>query len=253
MMRILLMVNNKLGWQVTRWLKGQSENIAGLVVHPLEKAKYRDEILRAAKPFPYNVFYGTELCWTERLEEIKDLKPDIGISAGFGYILKQEFLDIFPQGCINLHPSYLPFNRGAYPNVWSIIDGTSAGATIHYIDKGVDTGDIIAQEEIRVEPVDTGETLYGTSENCAFTLFMKTWPLIREGKNQRIPQSGEDTHHFVRDVDKIDYVDLNKEYKAGDLINLIRARTHSQYPGAYFIDENGGRIYLRLQFEYENL
>ena len=68
------------------------------------------------------------------LEAIDALQPDIGLSILFDYILRSEFLELCPLGVVNLHPSYLPYNRGQYPNVWSIMDGTPAGVTLHYID-----------------------------------------------------------------------------------------------------------------------
>ena len=69
------------------------------------------------------------------------------ISYGYRYVLKKEILDLFPNRAINLHISYLPYNRGSDPNFWSFIDGTPKGVTIHYLDEGVDTSDIIVQRK----------------------------------------------------------------------------------------------------------
>ena len=91
----------------------------------------------------------------------------------FGYILRPNFLRLIPRGCVNVHPALLPYNRGAYPNVWSIVDGSPAGVTIHFVDEGIDTGDIIAQAQVVIEPVDTGESLYRKLERGAVALFPK--------------------------------------------------------------------------------
>ena len=246
-MRILFLGNNWLGWQIVRWLREQGEEIVGLVVHPFAKQRYGEEIINSASMDPDHIFDGSRLDKAETLEAIKHLRPELGISALFGYILRQDFLDLMPLGCVNIHPALLPYNRGAYPNVWSIVEDTPAGVTIHYIDDGVDTGDIIAQRPVDVEPVDTGYTLYRKLEWSAFELFKETWPLIRSKKAPRISQgNSEGTYHRVRDVEHIDEIDLDRTYTARDLINIMRARTFPPYPGAYF-RQRGQRIYLRLQ------
>lgn len=246
-MRILILGNNWVAWQVVRWLRDQSEQIVGLVVHPPNKRKYGNEIISSARVDPRCVFDGSLLRQPEVLQKIKELQPDIGLSVYFGYILRSEFLNIFPMGVINLHPAYLPYNRGAYPNVWSIVEGTPAGVTLHYVDEGVDTGDIIAQRKLPIEPFDTGETLYRKLEHACLELFKDIWPLIRDGKAPRIPQSKDQgTYHRVKDVERIDQIDLNRAYTARELIDIIRARTFPPHLGAYFI-HNGRKIYLRLQ------
>lgn len=73
------------------------------------------------------------------------------VSYGYRHILRKDILDIFPGRAINLHISLLPWNRGADPNFWSFVEDTPKGVTIHYLDEGVDTGDIIAQQETDVE------------------------------------------------------------------------------------------------------
>ena len=75
------------------------------------------------------------------------------ISYGYRFILRKEILDLFPNRAINMHISYLPYNRGADPNFWSFIEGTPKGVTIHYLDEGVDTGDIIVQKEVSFDSI----------------------------------------------------------------------------------------------------
>ena len=157
-MRILYFANNWVGWQVLEFLQARGEDIAGIAMHPPEKRKYGAEIEAAAGTVC--VVDGSRLNQPETLEIIRQLRPDIGVSVSFGYILRRALLDLLPAGCINLHPALLPYNRGAHPNIWSIIDRTPAGATLHYIDEGVDTGDIIAQRSVPADLADTGETLY---------------------------------------------------------------------------------------------
>lgn len=249
-MRILFLGNNWVGWQVVKWLTEQNENIVGVVIHPPQKRRYGDEIVKACTNTA-NIFDGSRLEKPEVLEAIRALQPDIGLSVFFGYILRSEFLDIFPAGVINLHPAFLPYNRGAYPNIWSIVNDTPAGATLHYVDPGIDTGDIIAARQVPIEPVDTGETLYTKLETTCIDLFKETWPIIRSGQPPRIVQDqNEGTYHRTSDVKEIDRIELERVYTARELIDIIRARTFSPYPGAYFVHQ-GRKVYLRLQLLYE--
>lgn len=251
-MRILCFANNWVGWQVVQWLRDRDEEIVGVVVHPPGKRKYGEEIIQSSGVDSSRILDGSRLRDPQTMDIIGALAPDIGVSAFFGYILPPRLLDLFPKGCINIHPSYLPFNRGAHPNVWSILDETPSGVTLHYMDAGIDTGDIIAQRQVPVTPVDTGETLYRRLERECVRLFQETWPFIRAGKAPRRPQEHDKgTYHRVHDVQRIDRVELDATYRARDLINLIRARTFPPHPGAYFIHD-GRKVYLRLQLTYED-
>ena len=251
-MRILYLGNNRVGHEVLRWLKSQGEEIVGLVVHPQDKRKYGDEIISAAGLEEKHVIYGDTLREPETLARIQSLEPDLGLSVFFGYILKEEFLEIFPSGCMNLHPAYLPYHRGAHPNIWSIVEGTPAGATLHYVDTGVDTGDIISQKQVSVEPLDTGESLYHKLEEACTELFTETWPAIKSGSVDRVPQDSEaGCFHRTKDVQSLDAIDLNKLYLGKDLINILRARTFPPYRSAFF-EQDGARIYLRLELAHES-
>jgi len=251
-MRILFLGNNRVGLEVLKHLKRLDENVIAIVIHPAETRTFGQQIMEAAGLPRDRVFSGDRIREPGVLEKIRNLRPDIGISALFGHILKPDFLAIFPNGVINLHPSYLPYNRGQYPNVWSIIEGTPAGATLHFIDPGIDTGDIIAQRTVAVEPIDTGQTLYRKLESTCLDLFREYWPVVRDGNPPRHPQSiDEGTFHRTRDADLIDRIDLDRQTTARDLINLLRARTFPPHQGAYFI-ENGRRIGIRITLEYED-
>lgn len=250
-MRILFLGNNWLGWQVVRWLAGRGEEIVGLVVHPPGRQKFTQEIVDSVNVDPPHVFTGSELHQPQVLDAIVTLRPDIGVSVMFGYLLRPRLLDLFPRGCVNLHPALLPYNRGAYPNVWSIVERTPAGVTLHYIDAGVDTGDIIVQRGVPVEPVDTGATLYRKLEQGALDLFQEAWPQVGTGTAPRHPQMGEGTYHRTRDVARIDEIHLDQRYTAREMIDIIRARTFPPHPGAYFV-HGGRKVYLRLELQYED-
>jgi methionyl-tRNA formyltransferase len=250
-MKIICLANNWTGWQVVKGLKERGEQIVGLVVHPEGKARFRDEILEAAGLGDGQVFDGSRLRDPAVLEQIAALEPDLGLSLFFAYIMRPEFLEIFPREVINLHPGYLPYNRGVYANVFSILDDAPAGVTLHYVDQGVDTGDIIARLPVLVEPDDTGKTLYRRLEKACLELFWETWPQVSSGTNPRTPQDpAEGSAHSFGDIEGLDLIDLDKAYTGRELINLLRARTFPPYRGAYFLHK-GQKVYLRLELEKE--
>ncbi|MEP7286094.1 MAG: formyltransferase family protein [Chloroflexota bacterium] len=251
-MRLLFFGNNKVGWQIAEWLHGQGETMVGVVLHPEAKRKFGAEIIHATGIDPSQIIDGSTLREPATIEAIKALNPEVGVSALFGYILRREALQLLPAGCVNIHPAYLPYNRGSYPNVWSIIEGTPAGVTIHYIDEGVDTGDLIAQRQVTIEPTDTGGTLYQKLEQLSVDLFKETWPLISAGQAPRVLQAKEaGTTHRVRDVDALDEIDLDRTYTGRELLNILRARTFPPYKGAYLRDGDH-KVYLRLELLNED-
>lgn len=250
--RVILFVNNRGGLEVSRYLWRRGEKIVAVVVHPVGRARYRQEILELAEQSGANVFEADELERVEVVGRLAEMAPTIGVSAFFGYILRRPVIAACSGGILNVHPAYLPYNRGAYPNVWSIVERTPAGATIHFVDEGVDTGDIVAQSLVPVFPTDTGESLYRKLEDECIHLFSKTWPEVLTGDPPRLPQNpGSGTSHRWRDVEEIDEIQLDRSYTARELIDRIRARTFRPHDGTYF-NADGRRVYLRLEL-YERL
>lgn len=246
-MRVLLFANNWTGWQVARCLRRHGETIVAVVAHPPQTARYRDDILAAAAVTCADVLDALELPHADFLQAVQARRPEIGVSAFFGYVLPPEILNLLPEGCINVHPAYLPYNRGRHPNVWSIVDQTPAGVTLHYMDAGVDTGDLIARQRVPIAPTDTGQTLYRRLEQACVDLFETAWPRVRARQVSRMKQDpGEGSHHRARDLAQLDAIDLDRQYTARELINVLRARTFPPYAGAYF-EQDGRRVYLRLR------
>ena len=101
------------------------------------------------------------------------------ISHAYRYILSKDIVDHFRGRAINLHISYLPWNRGADPNYWSWVDKTPKGVTIHEIDYGIDTGRIISQIEVNMSLDDTLEMSYNKLQDAMESLFKYKWASIR--------------------------------------------------------------------------
>jgi len=131
---------------------------------------------------------------SEELREVNFL-----VSYGYRHIIKKEVLDLMQKRAINLHISLLPWNRGADPNLWSFLEDTPKGVTIHVLDDGIDTGEILAQKEVAFSTEDTLRTSYEKLSETIEALFRETWPLIREGKVTSRAQVGEGSFHLLKD------------------------------------------------------
>ncbi|MBU4348538.1 formyl transferase [Patescibacteria group bacterium] len=134
------------------------------------------------------------------------IKPDIIISYNYYFILKNDIISIPKLGIINLHISFLPWNKGADPNFWSHVEGTPKGVTIHYINEGVDTGDIVAQKKVVFSNNDTLSTSYVKLHKEIQNLFCEIWQKIKSGKNDRKKQVGEGTSHLMKNRIAFEYL-----------------------------------------------
>lgn len=128
---------------------------------------------------------------------------DLGISYTYPYLIGTDVIDVLKGNIVNIHNSYLPFDRGTSPNLWNLLEGTPRGVSIHYIDKGLDTGDVIAQQIIELEEPATLRTSYEQLDKAAKTLFKKVFPQYRYWNCMRKKCIGEGTYHRERDFDKI--------------------------------------------------
>lgn len=131
---------------------------------------------------------------------------DFLISYGYRHIIKPDILALFFQRAINLHISYLPWNRGSDPNLWSFLEDTPKGVTLHYLDNGLDTGDLIVQKKVILQPDDTLRTSYDRLAEKIEQLFRQVWPDIRSGRLNAVPQEEGGTSHRKRDRKRFEHL-----------------------------------------------
>ena len=137
--------------------------------------------------------------------DFKYHNPDLVICYSYQYILKAEILQLVSRPIINLHISYLPFNRGANPNLWSFLDDTKKGVTIHEIDTGIDTGPILLQKEIHFPGRSTTlRETYGILQNEIQKLFKKNWNDIKNGKITAYSHEEKGSYHSISEFKKIE-------------------------------------------------
>jgi methionyl-tRNA formyltransferase len=148
--------------------------------------------------------------------------------------------------CINVHPGYNPYNRGWYPHIFSIINGMSAGVTIHLMDAELDHGAIIDQETIKIETWETSDKVYRRILRHEVKLLKRNLKPIIEGQFHAYPPKEEGNINYIKDFQDLCKLDLNKKGTFKEFINQLRALTHGRYNNAYFFDENGNKIYIKI-------
>jgi methionyl-tRNA formyltransferase len=172
-MRILFLTNNPISVPLYLWLKNLGEDI---------------------------------LIFQHRLTPllVDELKVEFLISYNYRFIIPPEVLKLFPP-CrrINLHISYLPYNRGAYPNVWSFLEDTPKGVTVHIMEPAVDSGDILLREEVPIdEEKHTLKSSYQLLHLKLQELFKKHWHQLKGCEIQPRPQEGGGTFHTVKEFEE---------------------------------------------------
>lgn len=177
---------------------------------------------------------------------------DIGILAWWPKIIQKPLLDAPQLGFFNTHPSLLPHNRGKHYNFWALVEQAPFGVTIHRVDSGVDTGDIVAQQTIDYDWCDTGETLYNKAQLAMYKLFCKTYPILRKGQYESKTQNTcLGSFHRAAELESASMIELDKQYRGRDLLNLLRARTFEGYPGCWF-EEAGARFEISVKIRKMN-
>jgi methionyl-tRNA formyltransferase len=237
-MNIALFASDRVGYEIAQFLAVQEEPIVCLVLDSNDRKGY-SELIRKAFADRYPVFYSDQLSQTETLDRLHDFDLDLIILAWWPYLIKNPLISIPRLGCLNFHPSYLPYCRGKDPNFWAIVEGAPFGVTLHFIDLGIDTGDIAFQSLIPVMQEDTGQTLYEKALKAIVELFKANYPYIRMGDIPRIAQDPtQGNFHRRKELTKASEIILTQEYRAEDLLNILRARTFPPHAGAWFSHNN---------------
>jgi len=162
--------------------------------------------------------------------QLMSIKPDAIIVVGYGRIIPQWMLDLPPLGNINLHASLLPKYRGAAPIQWAIAKGeTVTGNTTMRIDAGLDTGDILLQQELLIKPDDTAETLAPPLAAMGADLMVETLAGLLAGKIH--PQRQDDTRASLAPILRKEDGQVDFSRAATEIYNRLRG--FQPWPGAH--------------------
>ena len=224
--------------------------ILGVVTNP-DRPKGRGMKMIASPVKEFAIEKGLKIYQPDKIknnaqfiEEIEELKPDVICVVAYGRILPEEILKIPKLGCINVHGSLLPKYRGAAPIQWAVINGDkTTGITTMYMDKGMDTGDIILKQEVEIGEDETTGELWDRLSKVGGELLVETLEKIENGLAPRIKQSDDFSIAPMLDktMAKIEWNEKN----ANEIKNLVRGL--NPIMGAYTFLENKKIKFWKVQ------
>jgi methionyl-tRNA formyltransferase len=243
-MRLLLFADGVVGTEIARFIIQNYFQDIFLIVTIDDNKIYQEA---KDKGIPVCIFESEQDIITKATSGI-----DLGFLAWWPKIIKDPLLDLPLMGFVNTHPSLLPHNRGKHYNFWALVEQAPFGVTLHRVDSGVDSGEIVAQECVDYDWCDTGETLYKKAQIAMLDLFRKTYPILRTKKFFSKPQSAhEGSFHRASELESASNISLDTKYRARDLLNLLRARTFKGHPGCWF-EEDGSRFEISISITKVN-
>lgn len=235
LMRVVYMGTPDFAVNTLQALIDSEHEVVGVVTQP-DKPKGRGKTMQftpvkeLALAHGISVYQPAKVREEAFIEELRALNPDIIIVAAFGQILPEVILNMPKYGCINVHASLLPKYRGAAPIQWCILDGEKeTGVTIMYMEKGLDTGDMIAKVTVPIDEQDTGDSLHDKLAKAGAELLIETLPALEAGTAVREKQDDALSSYakmLTKDMGHIDFTKTAKE-----LSRLIRGMY--SWPGAF--------------------
>lgn len=194
-----------------------------------------------AQEYGIPVYQPEKVRETSMVETLREYQPDAIVVAAYGQILPESILLIPPYGCINIHASLLPKYRGAAPIERAIIDGeTITGVTTMYMEKGLDTGDMIDKVEVAITSEDTGASLHDKLAEAGADLILET--LTKLEKHTATCTKQDDTKSCYASMLSKEMGRMDFTKSAEELERLIRGL--NPWPCAYTeIDGKNVKIY----------
>ena len=188
-MRIVLFGQAAFGKDVFEALRAAGEEIVG--VSTPRQGTRPDPLFEAAAIAGVPVIETPALRQDGPFEQYVALKPDLLVFAFVTDIVRKRVLDAATHGAIQYHPSLLPLYRGRTAMNWAIMSGAErTGLTIFWVDEGIDTGPVLLQREVEIDPADSVGTLYfNRLYPMGVEALVEATRLVREGEAPRIPQN----------------------------------------------------------------
>lgn len=234
-MRIIFMGTPDFAVQVLDALLKSEHEVIGVYTQP-DKPKGRGKSMQytpvkeLALEHQLAVYQPVSIREPQVIEELKEQEPDAIVVVAFGQILPEAVLQIPPYGCVNVHASLLPKYRGAAPIQWAILDGeTESGVTTMYMEKGLDTGDMIEQTVIPISSEETGGSYHDKLAAAGASLCLSTLNKMQAGTARRIPQDNTKSSYAHMLNKSMGNLDFHKP--AAELERFVRGL--NPWPSAY--------------------
>lgn len=154
--------------------------------------------------------------------------------------------------CVNVHPGFNPYNRGWFPQVFSIVNKLPVGVTIHEMDEQLDHGGIIVQHEIEILPWETSYDVYKKIQYAEVRVIGDSLRDILDNNYEAKAPSSEGNINLKKDFNALCEIDLDKSVTFREAIDYFRATSFAGHKNAYFYDDYGRKIFIEIKMEVEN-
>ena len=232
-MRILFIGAVTFSARILRELILMKSNVVGVCT--LRKSEFNSDhenLEPIAERAGIPVLFTSDVNSTESISWINNLGPDVIFCFGWSRLIKSPLLTLPPLGVVGFHPSALPANRGRHPIIWALVLGLKETASsFFFMDEGADSGDLLSQVNIPIDPTDDAGTLYRRVSDVAIEQLREFMPRLVAGEINRIPQD----HQLANVWRKRKFEDgiIDWRMAAEDIHNLVRGLTRP-YVGAHF-------------------
>ncbi|HRD10668.1 MAG TPA: formyltransferase family protein [Mycobacterium sp.] len=240
-MKLLILADGAVGKRVFDWLAAEWLSDVSLLVTTGEGA-LKTEAERLGIPVV------TFLSDAQVVRDCVELgvEPDLGLLAWWPKLIGTALLNLPVAGFVNTHPSLLPYNRGKHYNFWALVEQAPFGVSLHRVNAGVDSGEVVAQRVIPYGWEDTGKSLYEKAAEAMFDLVVDTYPTLRSLDFTSWPQPPGGSFHLASELEAASEIHLDQTYTGRELLNLLRARSFRPHPGCWFRD-SGEEYEVRIE------
>ena len=206
---------------------------------------------------PWNKDFKARFGENGAIRPLRLRDQDEGFFSRYDLFISLHCKQLFPDAlvnnhlCINVHPGYNPYNRGWFPQVFGIMNHLPIGVTIHKMDTELDHGPILWQKRLELRSDDTSREVYERILATEMELMEAHLEDLLTGNYTLTPMASEGNLNTRQDFEALREIDPDKPATYGEVLDFLRAMTHAPYKNAYYLDEDGKKVYVRIELEKE--
>lgn len=239
--------NRDISVNILKFLINQGHDPSFLIISKkLNGSLHQNKLINISSLTSEDIYYIEDINQVNENNPLDSYEVDYVFGIHFPFIIKAPVLASPNIGFLNLHPAYLPYNKGWHTPTWAILDNNKYGATLHFMTEELDAGDIVAQSEVEIKPHYTANQLYQLVLDAEENLFKEALPQLLTLHPSKSRQEHKGTSHNKADLDKIQKINLNEKLYPVDLINKLRALTTNNIEEAAYFEVDGKKYSIQI-------
>ncbi len=237
--KIAVLTSGLIGYEMLQHLNKIKKKVFLIIVDNKDSKSLIKKIKRLK--ISDKIYYADKRFDTKLVRLIEDNDIELFLSFWWPHIIKEKYIKLSRYGVLNPHTGYLPYERGVHSYVYSILRNHPKGVTLHFMEKDVDCGFIYKQKKLRTKNFITGKELEKLATNELINFYKKNLNNLinlKFNKTKLKRVSNKSIQNFRKNLDKNTKINLNKQYKAFNFINLLLSRSGFKKGGAHFTYDN---------------